>query len=335
VVQESRQLSKDFDGERRSKGITLAEGDNFVRIVRDAYGKAVVHWTENPDGGNVRLCCPGGYRKQGMAVDKCPACQLIRDEREAGVPPPDQRCSWQRKFYLAAVPVTFVKKKRWKKGKDGKKVPVMKDGKQATKQVPVYGDRIELLGGRDGIGPQIFESIADFAAMDSYGAPTKWIVNIKKTGSGRATRYTVQPIPPAESGKMPDLSEMSDPMDLLGDGLLAYQDPTPLGEIYMALGISEGIEGDVDVDAAFDDGDDVAPDEIEDEEVEDDESEDEEVEDDESEDEEVEDNESEDEEVEDDESEDEDADDDEEDEDVEDDEEDEEVADDDEEDDNF
>lgn len=246
-----RELSKDFEGERRSKGISLAEGDNFVRIVRDAYAKSVVHWTTNPEGNNVRLCCPGGYRKRGVMPEVCPACALIRDEQEAGVKPDDQRCKWQRKFYLAAVPVTFIKKKRWKKDKNGKKVPIMKGGKQATKRVPVYGERIELLGGRDGVGPQIFESLADIAADESYGDPTNWIVNIKKTGSMRATRYTVQPIPPADSGKMPDLSDFSDPMDLLGDGLATYEDPTPLGEIYLALGISEGLEGDIDVDDAF------------------------------------------------------------------------------------
>lgn len=261
-----RELSKDYEGERRSKGISLAEGSNYVRIVRDAYGKAVVHWTVSPEGTNVRLCCPGGYRKRGVMPDVCPACALIRDEQEAGVKPDDQRCKWQRKFYLAAVPVTFIKKKRWKK-KDGKKVPIMKDGKQATKRVPVYGERIELLGGRDGVGPQIFESLADIAADESYGDPTNWIVNIKKTGTMRATRYTVQPIPPADSGKLPDLTDFSDPMDLLGDGLGTYEDPTPLAEIYLALGIAEGLEAEVDVDGAFG-GDESAPEDAEEDEVE-------------------------------------------------------------------
>lgn len=284
-----RELSKDYEGERRSKGISLAEGDNFVRIVRDAYGKAVVHWTVNAEGNNVRLCCPGEYRKKGLRPDVCPACAHIRDEQEAGVKPDDQRCKWQRKFYLAAVTVTFIKKKRWKK-KDGKKVPIMKDGKQATKRVPIYGERIELLGGRDGVGPQIFESLADIAADESYGDPTNWIVNIKKTGAMRATRYTVQPIPPSDSGKLPDLTDFSDPMDLLGDGLGLYEDTTPLAEIYLALGIAEGLEVD---ESAFGEGEsgpgDTEEDEVEEEDEAEEDEEEEEEEDDDAEEEEVED----------------------------------------------
>ena len=252
----------DWTKEGDPTGIAMApNATTIVRIVRNYRGRAITHWGTDYQGGRKKAICCGKFKRRGNPPnpDVCPICEAIEKGGAGSIE--KGGCGWEvnRRFYFAAVRVKMVERE-----KEVKKGP--RKGEIVTVTVPVLSKIVELLGGRDGIGPRLYNSIVKYLKHPQYGNPLGYNLEIERTGTGFDTEYAVTPQLPDQSGKIPQ--DLDDPDDLLGSGLDALCTPTPSETMEEWLGMAAGAEvitddmfGDEDEDEeGEEDGDEAASD---------------------------------------------------------------------------
>ena len=233
MAQVDRSEEKDWANEGDPTGITLAPGTTVVRIVRNNRGRAMTHWGNDYQGGRHKAVCSGKFKRRGFNIDACPICAAI--EKGGAGPIEKGGCGWEinRRYYFAAVRVTMIEKE-----KTIKKGP--RKGEKVTVIVPRFSKMVELLGGRDGIGPRLYNQIVKFLKHPQYGNPLNYNFEIERVGTGFDTEYTVTPQLPDKSGKIPE--DLEDPEDLLGAGMAALEAATPVEMMEEWLGMGAGAD---------------------------------------------------------------------------------------------